>query len=429
MSSNYESWQAVNRVLSRRREQSFPFVVLSKKVPASYGGFRAGAPGTIDSVPVAKAAARLSLGSADAPAIPEPVELSLDGLENDGALRKSGRQKARLSNGIGGGAQSDSMQRVGKAKASKSALPSVEHTRKRKLRNDPHGIENMYTRRLRDVMFGRDAANRMAGGGAPRLTQAAAQGVLYHSVTNKGLDVERFNSGYDSDADADTDTSWRLQLADEQLQEMVDMLPIEKYFFSLWNQFVTSEFSAKDDRRAYPAWKAFVAKYGGEVRRMRMEAILQQNLVLCWEMGIMDAQGVRDVLHALRDRPMEDVKQGVPHPDFAMALRLLSETRDPLRHVYTPTAQRRARNTCIRDESMNDWLRDQQLKMKRMERIFDDAPEGWRHPQGPLYLRRSLHSLLKRDPSAATSGAPRANGSPKMFRTAPPRNADRDNKL
>eukprot|EP00171_Calliarthron_tuberculosum_P011210 IDg11210t1 len=238
--TNYESWQSINRVLLQRRNQSFPFVVFSKKVPSSYGGFRAGAPGTIDSVPVAKARARLSIGGADEPAIPEPVELpltpqALDAAGNPHPSRKSGRQKSRLSNGVrpydakdssdGGGSGSGSgggsgggggMQRLNKAKASKSALPSVEHSRKRKLRNDPHGMENEFTRRLREVMFGRDASKRSAGaGGPPRLTADAARGVLYHSVTNTALDVERFNAGYDSDADQETDASWRLQLADE----------------------------------------------------------------------------------------------------------------------------------------------------------------------------------------------------------------------
>lgn len=292
---------------------------------------------------------------------------------------------------------------MSKAKASKSALPNVEHMRKRKLRNDPHGMENAKTRHLRAAIFGRDAGNRHAGAnGSAKLTREAAQGLLYHSVTNVGLDVERYNAGYDSDQDAEGDTSWRLQLADEQLAEMVDMLPIEKYFFALWNQFVTKEFPAKDDRRTYPAWKAFVKKYGGEVRRMRMEAILHRNLVLCWELGIMDADGVYDVVRTLRERCMDDVQKGRPHPQFDMARRLLRETREPVQYSYNVAPSTRRRCRIVGDEAMHRWVGEQREKMKEMGRVFDDAPKGWDHPHGPWYLRRSMHALLGRssDPQA-----------------------------
>jgi len=115
------------------------------------------------------------------------------------------------------------------------------------------------------------------------------------------------------------------------------MCSVETYFFNMWNQFILIDCklgsinikSPQLDRASYSVWMAFVQKYGGDIKRMKMEALLAMNVTHCWEQGTLDANGVQDIF-----REFGKVKKGnasKPPPDFLMAHRLL---KSGVEHKY-----------------------------------------------------------------------------------------------
>lgn len=91
----------------------------------------------------------------------------------------------------------------------------------------------------------------------PSIGKAAAENQLFHSVLQTGLCVEEFNDGADSDGGEIVDQDWRLELANDQLSEYVDMLSVEKLFMNLWNQFLLREYSVRSDRQVAVACHIF----------------------------------------------------------------------------------------------------------------------------------------------------------------------------
>lgn len=240
-----------------------------------------------------------------------------------------------------------------KSKVSKSAVPDTSRGRgsKRAIKDDPEGLSNPYTVFLRKTIFGGNSHVFSQGKGTmPELTEAAAEGKLFHSVNSAPLDVARYNEkGYDSDTeDGGAEAKWRLRMADRNLADMADMCAVEIYFFNLWNQFVNLDCKSPDinmnieepalDRANYEVWMQFVKKYGAEIKRMKMEAILVMTVTYCWEQGTLDAQGLQEIMREFKNNSsQEDVKPKVPPTDYLMAHRLLNEEdmeKKGLKHNY-----------------------------------------------------------------------------------------------
>lgn len=87
--------------------------------------------------------------------------------------------------------------------------------------------------------------------------QAVKEKRLWHSVLQNPVSLEEFQEGVDSDGDRDDEHDWRLQIADDEVEEFEDTLPVEKLLMNLWNQFSFMEFNAFADHRLAPACMEF----------------------------------------------------------------------------------------------------------------------------------------------------------------------------
>lgn len=231
--------------------------------------------------------------------------------------------------------------------ASGSGSGTGRASKKRKYNDSsPDGMNNLFTQHLRKSIFGNGAVRFNAGqDAAPKLTEKAAKGCLFHSVNNEPLDVAGYNcTGYDSDIDdGGAEAKWRLRIADHNLADMADMCAVEIYFFNLWNQFVTLDVYSDDvairchkgtkepklDKANYSVWIAFVKKYAAEIKRMKMEALLVMTVTHCWEQAILDAKGLQDIMRTFREYSKQDTaakEKNRPHADYRMAHRLLRDT-------------------------------------------------------------------------------------------------------
>lgn len=90
----------------------------------------------------------------------------------------------------------------------------------------------------------------------PSVETAVAEKRLFHSVLQSPLCMEEFASGADSDGD-DRDQEWRLELANDELNEYLDTTCAEKLFMNLWNQFTVEVYAVYADRRVAPACLLF----------------------------------------------------------------------------------------------------------------------------------------------------------------------------
>ena len=267
-----------------------------------------------------------------------------------------------------------------KARAVKTMLTTRKKQTMRGLRNDPRGMDNEHTRHFRRVMFGDDAKSKNAGKGVPAvLSEEAAKGRLFHTLTNIPLDVERFNEGYDSDIDGGVEEMLgRLRMKDERQCEVVDMLAIEKYFFTLWNQFKALRYPELSEREVFAAALRFVDRFGDEIRRMKMEVLLVKQLVMVWKWGCLDANGVMHIMRAFGGCDMSEVVKGLPNPEFLLAQRLLREAQFPWRQPsYNGTCGARVGHRGkVKNSEMRRWLEKERDKLAKLEQDVGDWDHG-----------------------------------------------------
>lgn len=83
---------------------------------------------------------------------------------------------------------------------------------------------------------------------------------LFHSVLQTPVRLEEIEAKEDSDAEECLryEREWRLAIANDEVNDFTDTLPVEKLFFNLWNQFLTMEFHAYADKTVPPACMQFV---------------------------------------------------------------------------------------------------------------------------------------------------------------------------
>ena len=246
--------------------------------------------------------------------------------------------------------------------------------RKRTYYADPKGMENQHTTHFRSVMFGNKAYKKDAGKGVqPIVNEEAAKGRLFHTVTNIPLDIVTYNEGIDSDLeDGGEEVRWRCKCGDERLGEVVDMLAIEKYFFSLWNQFVHANYVSLGDRDVYNAYLRFVGLFGCEIKRMKMEVIFVKQLTRNYELGTLDADGYVEILTAFRNVDMKHVAHGVPHSEFDLPHEILRDsTSSPFRKKqYNGTSENEGGR---KPPAVERWLDEQHRKVAEMERRVNPA--------------------------------------------------------
>lgn len=91
------------------------------------------------------------------------------------------------------------------------------------------------------------------------VSQAIRDERLFHSVVQRPLCVTEFENGCDSDDESEDqeERKWRLKQVDEEIEEYVDTIAVEKLFMNLWNQFVTLEHAIIADRYVAPACLQF----------------------------------------------------------------------------------------------------------------------------------------------------------------------------
>ncbi len=288
----------VQRV-SRRGTEGYPFVVKPCKIPKEYGGYIEGAPGTGVGGRLPAAALNATNGKVR---IPVAVEMG-NGMEKTGDGKDDGR----------------GVKRKCKESAFKTALQDNAST-KRRMKDDPDGMDNAYTKHFRKVMFGKNARNKLAGAGVPALNDIAARGKLFHSVSNMPLDVTRFNDGYDSDLEGVDE--WVREMQDDQIDEVVDMLAVEKYYFKMWNQYVR-DVGVNGDRQTFDLYMGFVTRFGSELKRMKCEAVLVMQIVRSWKFGTLDADGVMRIMRRFGE--CERGVSGRVHDDLRFVSRLVRE--------------------------------------------------------------------------------------------------------
>ena len=249
------------------------------------------------------------------------------------------------------------------------ATPTKQSSaRKRRCDYEPDGANGHHTTFIRKCMFGKDYKNAKAGIGLPPYINAkAAQGRLYHSVTNIPLNVEKFNEGYNSDTgDNGIEALWCLRMWEDRLGEIVDMLPIEKLFAVMWNQFIRTNYVALSDRDVYDAYMRFIDLFGCEVKRMKMEMVFVKQLTRSYELGTVDADGYLEILAAFGNIDMKHVVRGVPHTDFEWPHRILLDSLPQFRKKqYNGVSEGGGGQI---PPALKRWLDEEHRKVAELER-------------------------------------------------------------
>eukprot|EP00178_Gracilaria_changii_P020878 TRINITY_DN612_c0_g1_i3.p1 TRINITY_DN612_c0_g1~~TRINITY_DN612_c0_g1_i3.p1 ORF type:complete len:323 (-),score=55.30 TRINITY_DN612_c0_g1_i3:1442-2410(-) len=159
------------------------------------------------------------------------------------------------------------------------------------------------------------------------LSAAVQEKRLYNSVVQHELQVEEYENGADSDAESEDqeELKWRLRVVDDEIEEFVDTIAVEKLFMNLWNQFVKMEHPIKSDREIAQACLDFVQKYRKTLIRYNLEVTFLRHLTEFTRMGLLDATSVFDIFQVLRNRDLSGPSDGSDEPTFLYAERLKSE--------------------------------------------------------------------------------------------------------
>lgn len=241
--------------------------------------------------------------------------------------------------------------------------------RKRTKNDDPDGAKGCHTIFIRQCMFGKEEANNVKAGNGlpPYINSKAARGRLFHSVTNIPLMVDKFNEGYNSDTgDNGVEAAWNIRMGEDRLGEMVDMLPIEKYFAVLWNQFIQTNYPRMNDRAIFPVYTRFIEEFGAEVMRMKMEMVLVKQVVRNYHLGMLDANGVMEILSMLSCIDMSGVVRGIPDAEYEWPHRLLRESLPQFRKKQYNGMTRCKRR--VGTPALKHWLVDEHRKVEMFER-------------------------------------------------------------
>ncbi|CAN8061398.1 unnamed protein product [Agarophyton chilense] len=168
------------------------------------------------------------------------------------------------------------------------------------------------------------------------LSTAVKEKRLYNSVVQRELLVEEYENGADSDAESESqeEVKWRLRVVDDEIEEYVDTIAVEKLFMNLWNQFVKMEHPVKSDKEIAPACLSFVQKYRKTLIRYNLEVTFLRHLAEFSRMGLLDADGVFDICRVLRNRDMSGPSDGSDEPKFLYGERLLKEGPEGKRIRY-----------------------------------------------------------------------------------------------
>lgn len=92
------------------------------------------------------------------------------------------------------------------------------------------------------------------------LKQAVREKRLYHTVVQTAITEKAAENYVDSDDEDNMqyDKEFRLRIANNEVDDFTDTLPVEKLFFNLWNQFLTCDYHAYADKMVAPGCMIFV---------------------------------------------------------------------------------------------------------------------------------------------------------------------------
>ncbi|KAI0566736.1 hypothetical protein FGB62_6g318 [Gracilaria domingensis] len=168
------------------------------------------------------------------------------------------------------------------------------------------------------------------------LSAALKEKRLYNSVVQRELQEEAYENGVDSDAESEDqeELKWRLRVVDDEIEEYVDTIAVEKLFMNLWNQFVKMEHPVKSDKEIAPACLDFVQKYRKTLIRYNLEVTFLRHLTEFTRMGLLDAASVFQIFQVLRNRDMSGPSNGSDEPKFLYAERLKKEGPEGKRIRY-----------------------------------------------------------------------------------------------
>ena len=165
--------------------------------------------------------------------------------------------------------------------------------------------------------------------------------------------------------DGNVEIDWRLEQYEEHIQSFVDVLPIEKYFSVLWNSFALNHKHAKCDRDVQLLYVDFVRVHGGEVKRMKLEVVFAMQVMLSWQQGVLDAEGVMEVLKKLRE--CEPSVREAAGTNFKLPERLERDDKHPFKKVRTYTGQSRWMEREIRNSAFTKWVESERESLRELE--------------------------------------------------------------
>ena len=149
--------------------------------------------------------------------------------------------------------------------------------------------------------------------GKPAFTsveQAAHDNTLFHSVVQNKLNTTCFDDGYDSDDPHHVNQQWRLQIMDDEIEEYIDTVAVEKLFMNLWNQFVTMEHRITADHEIANACIQFAKRYRNTMTRLCLRPTFLRHLTEVWRRGLLDCDAVFEALTTLGSDVKDDAEEG-----------------------------------------------------------------------------------------------------------------------
>ena len=126
----------------------------------------------------------------------------------------------------------------------------------------------------------------------------------YHARTSAPIAPQLLAAGYDSDDDVDEE--WRLERAEQLLEEFEDVTPQEKAFMKLWNRWVFRN-PIQADRTVPRAVNAFAADLASQLVRQNLRHNLLLHLLHLWDNSLLSAQNITDCMAIVDDKAAQQL--------------------------------------------------------------------------------------------------------------------------
>lgn len=219
--------------------------------------------------------------------------------------------------------------------ASQAARGSAHLDVKKRSIDETTDVDYRPTRATKRLSEGKK--KRKTGNPAFKSISAAIQNDrLYHSVLQQRLSLHGYNEGADSDAESDDqeELKWRSKIVEDEIEEFVDTIAVEKLFMCLWNQFAKMDNPIRADREVAPACLRFVQLYRKTLTRYSLEVTFLRHLTEFARIGVLDADSVFEIMQQLRKQDSSAAPDGPDEPRFLYGERLKLDGADGKRFCY-----------------------------------------------------------------------------------------------